>query len=120
MLNVDKRAVFQSRLSGKNVDLGVLSPSPEHYNALLAEMAEIGMLIPQAELEGAYKVNVPFSYDTLGSDGSVIEQDFDLGEIVGLNNSGDFVLEDKRGDLFVAQMNAQAEADKDALAGSEQ
>lgn len=115
MLNVDRRAVFQSRLSGKNIDLGVLSPDPSNYQAVLASMVEIGMLVPQEALDGTFKVNVNFQYDTLSPDGTVIELDYEIGDIVGLNTSDTFWLVDKRGDLFVAEAIARSEADKESV-----
>ena len=114
MLNIDRRALFQSRLSGKNVDLGVLAPDPKDYQAVIQAMVDIGMLIPQTALEGVYKVNVNFQYDTLTPSKEVIELDYEIGNIIGLNKSGNFVFEDCAGDLFVAEMNEQyAEADKE-------
>ena len=115
MLNVDRRAVFQSRLSGKNIDLGVLSPDPSNYQAVLASMVEIGMLVPQEALDGAYKVNVNFQYDTFATDGGIIELDYEVGDVVGLNTDDVFWLVDKRGDLFVAEAIAQSEADKESV-----
>lgn len=113
MINVTKKDVFKSRFSGKNVDFGVLSPDPKDYEAIINAMVEIGLLIPQELVEGTYKVNANFQYDTLTEDKEILELDYEIGNVIGLSKSGNFVFEDRRGDLFVAEMNAQAEAEKE-------
>jgi hypothetical protein len=109
MLSIDRRDVFKARISGKNLDLGLLSPDPANFAAVVNTMVEIGMLVPQEILEGVYKVNVNFQYDTVGKNQEVIELDYEFGQTVGLCDSGVFMFVDKRGDLFVAEMNKQAE-----------
>lgn len=109
MLSIDQRDIFKARISGKNVDLGVLAPDQNDYQAVVNEMVEIGMLVRQSELETAYKVNVNFQYDTVGADNEVIELDYEIGAVIGLSSSGNFVFEDARGELFVAQVNNQTE-----------
>lgn len=113
MLNVDRRTVFQARLGGKELDLGKLNPAKDDYDAILAEMKEIGLLKPIEILNTAYKVNLSFYFDGINADGEEVEQEFKLGQTIGLSDDGTFTFKDCAGDVFVAEITEANESEQE-------
>ena len=115
MLNINEREIFKAKFSGKELDLGTLTPSKETHSEVLEEMTRIGLLKPVEALNTAYKVNADFYFEGRNADGEMVDQEFKIGRTIGLSSDGSFTFEDASGEVFVAEMNAQAEADKESV-----